>query len=73
MKKSRDVEFCISLLKSLQKQDGKCGSEQETTVSSALKGLYRFRRKPHPTNAETYELVREISEAILIALRHKER
>ena len=71
MKKSRDVQFCIDLLRSLQKQDGKYGSERASIVSSALKSLYRFRRKPHPTNAETYELVREISEAILSVLRRE--
>jgi hypothetical protein len=67
MRKSKDVQFCIDALRSLQKQDGKDGSERTNMVSRALKSLYRFRRKSNPSNAETYELVREVSEAILKA------
>jgi hypothetical protein len=65
MKKSKDLQFCIDVLESMLKQDGKYGSEQRSMVDNALSSLRRFRRKSKPTNPEMYELVKKVTQILV--------
>jgi hypothetical protein len=64
MKKDKDLQFCLDELQSMQKRDG-LGPEQRSALEKARNKLKRLRRKPCPNRKEVFEVVREVTEAII--------
>jgi hypothetical protein len=64
MKKSKNWQFCMDTLKSLQ-NEGEFEPEQKSALEGAQKGLRKLRRKTNPSREEIYRVVRQVAEAIL--------
>ena len=70
MRKSKDLQFCLEILRSLQNRDGP-EPEQRSALENARVKLVRLRRKSNPTRKEIFETVRKVAEAIIDALRRR--
>ena len=66
----KDLDATMSLLRAVAAgNDVESGQKQE--VEKAIETLRRFRRRAHPSRAETYRCVRDVTERLLQAFFKK--
>lgn len=63
MKRNRDVQFCIEVLKSMLNRGG-LGPEQKGALESALMELKGLRRNAKPSKQDVYRVVRKVTEIL---------
>lgn len=66
MKHFKDLRACLALLKAEHAGDD-TGPEQKKHIEVAMKLLMVLRRVEHPTRAQVFRYVREITEEIVSA------
>jgi hypothetical protein len=64
MKKDKNLQFCLDKLESMRNRNG-LEPEQASALENAKNKLRRLRRDPHPNRESTFEVVREVAEAII--------
>jgi len=63
MKKDKNFQVCLDLLRSWQNRN-ESKPEQKRTFEGASKSLLKLRRMAHPDRATIFLVVRQIAEAI---------
>lgn len=71
MRKTRDLNACISVLEDLQR-GGSVDPEQKKSVERVVDELKRIRRKPNLERAEQHESIRNIVEELLRAFKRRD-
>lgn len=71
MKKQKDLNACISLLKDLQARGG-VDPEKATAVGYAVDELEKIRRKPNLKRHELHESVRRLVEKLVQAFTNRD-
>jgi len=71
MRKTKDLNVCISLLEDVQR-GGSVNSEQKLSVERVVGELKRVRRKPDPSRTEQHESIRKIVEELLRAFQKRD-
>jgi len=71
MRKTKDLNVCISLLKDVQRR-GSVNSEQKQSVERVVDQLKLIRRKPNPSRTEQHESIRKIVEELLQAFQQRD-
>jgi hypothetical protein len=71
MRKTKDLNVCISLLKDVQRR-GSVNSEQKQSVERVVDELKSIRRKPNSGRTEQHESIRKIVEELLQAFQKRD-
>ena len=71
MRKSKDLNACISFLKDLQ-SGGSVDSEQRQAVERVVDELKQIRRTPNLKRYEQHESIRKIVEALVQAFKNRD-
>lgn len=71
MRKTRDLNACISLLEDVQ-SEGSVAPEQKRSVERVVEELKRIRRKPSLGRTEQHESIRKIVEELLRAFHERD-
>ena len=71
MRKQKDLNACISLLKDLQARGG-VDPEKTTAVGYAVNELEKIRRKPNLKRQELHESVRRLVEKLVQAFTNRD-
>lgn len=71
MRKTRDLNACISLLGDVQ-SEGSVNPEQKESVERVIDELKRIRRKPNQSRTEQHESIRKIVEELLRAFQERD-
>jgi hypothetical protein len=66
MRKSKDLNACIALLKAVQSGND-VTPEQKEAIEEVIGEVKRIRRKPNPKRQEIHESVRNIAENLVRA------
>ena len=71
MRKSKDLNACISFLKDLQ-SGGSVEPEKKQVIGHVVNELKRIRRKPGLKQHELYESIRSIVETLVQAFKKRD-